>query len=31
MVDFEAANARLQDLLDRVGSPRPVSADEPLY
>ena len=31
MVDFEVANARLQDLLDRVGSPRPVSADEPLY
>ena len=31
MVDFEVANARLQDLLDRVGSPRSVSADEPLY
>ena len=30
MVDFEAANARLQGLLDRVDSPRPVSADEPL-
>lgn len=31
MVDFEVANTRLQDLLDRVGNPRPVSADEPLY
>lgn len=31
MVDFDAANTRLQDLLDRVGNPRLVSADEPLY
>ena len=31
MVDFETANARLQDLLHRVGNPRPVSADDPLY
>ena len=31
MVDFEAANARLQDLLDHVDNPRPVSDDEPLY
>ena len=31
MVDFDAANTRLQDLLDRVGNPRPVSADELLY
>ena len=31
MVDFEVANTRLQDLLDRVGTPRPVSAGEPLY
>ena len=31
MVDFDAANTRLQDLLDRVGNPRLVSAYEPLY
>lgn len=31
MVDFKAANTRLQDLLDRVDNPRPVNVDEPLY
>ncbi len=31
MVDFEAANAKLESLLARVDAPRAVSGDEPLY
>lgn len=31
MVDFEASNAKLAALLERVDTPRPVSEDEPLY